>query len=71
MTELLVLCTGNAARSVMAGFMFDVLGDRRPGEPLHVVTAGTHTIDGQPMGLRTRTALSRLPELAEADHSNR
>ena len=62
-----MLCTGNAARSVMAGFMFDVLGDRRPGEPLHVVTAGTHTIDGQPMGLRTRTALSRLPELAEAD----
>jgi len=62
-----VLCTGNAARSVMAGFMFDALGDGRPGEPLHVVTAGTHTIDGQPMGLRTRTALSRLPELAGAD----
>ena len=67
MTELLVLCTGNAARSVMAGFMFDVLRDGLPGEPLHVVTAGTHTIDGQPMGLRTRTALSRLPELAAAD----
>jgi len=62
-----VLCTGNAARSVMAGFMFDVLRDGLPGEPLHVVTAGTHTIDGQPMGLRTRTALSRLPELAGAD----
>ncbi|HEX4435115.1 MAG TPA: hypothetical protein VH012_09790 [Acidimicrobiales bacterium] len=67
MTELLVLCTGNAARSVMAGFMFDVLRDGRPGEPLNVVTAGTHTIDGQPMGLRTRTALTRLPELAETD----
>ncbi len=67
MTDLLVLCTGNAARSVMAGFMFDVLRHSRPGDPLHVVTAGTHTIDGQPMGLRTRTALSRLPELADAD----
>ena len=33
-----MLCTGNAARSVMAGFMFDVLRDGRPGAPLHVVT---------------------------------
>jgi protein-tyrosine phosphatase len=66
-TDLLVLCTGNAARSVMAGFMFDALRDGRPGDPLQIVTAGTHTIDGQPMGLRTRTALSRLPELANAD----
>ena len=64
MTELLVLCTGNAARSVMAGFMLEHLREGRPGEPLHIVTAGTHTIDGQPMGMRTRTALSRVPELA-------
>jgi protein-tyrosine-phosphatase len=71
MTELLVLCTGNAARSVMAGFMLDALCDGTGGpdgtDSLHVVTAGTHTIDGQPMGLRTRTALTRLPELAGAD----
>jgi protein-tyrosine-phosphatase len=66
MTDLLVLCTGNAARSVMAGFMLDALWDGRP-DPLHVVTAGTHVIDGQPMGLRTRTALARIPELADAD----
>ena len=68
MTDLLVLCTGNAARSVMAGFMLEHLRDGRPGEPLHVVTAGTHTIDGQPMGVRTRAALSRIPQLAGTDY---
>jgi protein-tyrosine-phosphatase len=69
-TELLVLCTGNAARSVMAGFMLETLEAARkaagaPGD-LHIVTGGTHTVDGQPMGLRTRTALLSLPELAGA-----
>ncbi len=67
MTSLLVLCTGNAARSVMAGFMLEHLHHERAGEPLHIVTAGTHSVDGQPMGMRTRTALLRLPELAHAD----
>jgi protein-tyrosine-phosphatase len=67
MTELLVLCTGNAARSVMAGFMLDHLKESRPGPELHIITAGTHTIDGQPMGMRTRTALSGIPELAGAN----
>ena len=62
-----MLCTGNAARSVMAGFMLERLRADRPDMDLHVVTAGTHTIDGQPMGLRTRTALLTIPELAGAD----
>jgi protein-tyrosine-phosphatase len=66
-TELLVLCTGNAARSVMAGFMLDHLQLSRPQNPLHVITAGTHTIDGQPMGLRTRSALLGIPELADVE----
>lgn len=78
MTELLVLCTGNAARSVMAGFMLEYLKkhkehkehkeapEKSPGTNLHIVTAGTHTIDGQPMGMRTRNALSTLPEMAHA-----
>jgi len=67
MTELLVLCTGNAARSVMAGFMLETLDVGRGGTDLHIVTAGTHTVDGQPMGLRTRTALKSLPELADVE----
>jgi protein-tyrosine-phosphatase len=65
-TELLVLCTGNAARSVMAGFMLEHLNQSSGHLDLHIVTAGTHTIDGQPMGLRTRTALLAIPELAGA-----
>ena len=67
MTELLVLCTGNAARSVMAGFMLETLEAARGGTDLHIVTGGTHTVDGQPMGLRTRSALKALPELADVD----
>jgi protein-tyrosine-phosphatase len=65
MTELLILCTGNAARSVMAGLMLEHLKVGRTGDDLRIVTAGTHTIDGQPMGMRTRKALSAIPELAD------
>ncbi|HVT42598.1 MAG TPA: hypothetical protein VHD39_06395 [Acidimicrobiales bacterium] len=67
MTDLLVLCTGNAARSVMAGFMLERLRDGRTADELRIVTAGTHTIDGQPMGMRTRAAMTRIPELADTD----
>jgi protein-tyrosine-phosphatase len=67
MTELLVLCTGNAARSVMAGFMLETLDVARGGTDLHIVTGGTHTVDGQPMGQRTRSALKTLPELAQVE----
>jgi protein-tyrosine-phosphatase len=47
-----MLCTGNAARSVMAGA---ALEER---DPRHEVgTAGTLAVDGMPMSWRTRQAL--------------
>jgi len=53
--DVLVLCTGNAARSVMAATS---LGARRPD--LVVQTAGTLVVDGQPMSVRTRTAIQEV-----------
>jgi protein-tyrosine phosphatase len=48
------LCTGNAARSVMAATM---LRDRAAG--IEVRGGGTHAIAGLPMSMRTRAALAR------------
>jgi protein-tyrosine-phosphatase len=53
--NLVFLCTGNAARSVMAGCMM-----RSSGMDAHVVTAGTHVVENQPMSRRTRAALVSL-----------
>jgi protein-tyrosine phosphatase len=59
---ILVICTGNAARSVMAGFMLEHLARAR-GVAIEVVTAGTHTVDGQPMSMRTRDAIDSIGQL--------
>lgn len=49
------LCTGNAARSVMAGA---ALSAHLPD--WHVTTAGTLVVEGQPMSVRTRAALEQV-----------
>jgi len=60
---LVTLCTGNAARSVMAGAMLR-------SASLPIVTAGTHVIEGQPMSRRTRAALEAVGYNADGHRSH-
>ncbi len=63
--SLLVVCTGNAARSVMAGLMLERLGATR-GLDMSVTTAGTHAVEGLPLGARTLAGLRAVPGVAAA-----
>lgn len=67
--SLLVVCTGNASRSVMAGIMFEHLASRH-GLALSVATGGTHAVDGMPLGARTLAALRTVPDLVATSLDN-
>jgi len=55
--RITMVCTGNAARSVMAAALLrNRLG---PDTPWEVASAGTLVIPDQPMSVRTRAALAR------------
>jgi protein arginine phosphatase len=60
--DVVVVCTGNAARSVMAGVMLEELA-ATDGRSLALTTAGTHAMEGLPPSWRTREALARLSGL--------
>jgi protein-tyrosine phosphatase len=64
MPHLITLCTGNAARSVMAGA---ILAEHVPA--IVVATRGTHVIEGMPMSWRTRDAIVALGAKAEGHRS--
>src|ERR1039458_8278867 len=62
--NIVTLCTGNVARSVMLGYMLTTIA-HSSGEAWHVRTAGTHVTEGSAMSARTRDALVKIEELGD------
>ncbi len=62
--NIVTLCTGNAARSVMLGYMLETLSEVN-GASWSVRTAGTHAIEGQAMSPRTLASLEKVEELGD------
>lgn len=61
--NIVTLCTGNVARSVMLGYMLTTAD--ATGEAWHVRSAGTHVTEGAAMSGRTRDALLKIEELGD------
>jgi protein-tyrosine-phosphatase len=64
MPHVVTLCTGNAARSVMAGA---ILAEHVPA--VVVSTRGTHVVEGMPMSWRTRDAIVGVGAKTEGHRS--
>lgn len=62
--NVVTLCTGNVARSVMLGYMLTTLAGAK-GDGWHVRTAGTHVSEGSAMSGRTRDALMKIEGLGD------
>jgi protein-tyrosine-phosphatase len=62
--NIVTLCTGNVARSVMLGYMLAALAEGT-GEQRSIRTAGTFVTEGSAMSSRTRDALLGIDELGE------
>jgi len=62
--NIVTLCTGNVARSVMLGYMLTSLAEGF-GQEWKIRTAGTHVVEGSAMSGRTRDALMKIEGLGD------
>jgi len=67
--HIVFVCTGNAARSVMAGALLAAHVEDAEVEQVAITTAGTHVVEGMPMSWRTRDALAGLDVAAPGHRS--
>jgi protein-tyrosine phosphatase len=67
--HIVFVCTGNAARSVMAGAILAAHVENAEVEQVAITTAGTHVVEGMPMSWRTRDALAGLDVSAPTHRS--